>query len=149
MAGAALLAACGAGNLRPSWGPLPEAPRVEVQAESDSFLLTVADSLRQLPGLRIAVLRMSEGYLETAWYDTAAHGSGLLRSGRLSQQVRFRFWSDPGDPGMRRVTGEAVRVVTYDPSRPTRELERLVPSEHAAGQLVLRILGALREALGG
>lgn len=141
--------ACRPGSYRPAYGPLPGAFHVEVRTASDSVLVTVVDSLRAQPGLQIARMRFDEGYLETTWYDTLAQRSGPLRPTRLAHSVRFRFWTDPADPGTIRVTGEATRVVTFDPSREERSLERLVPEGHFGERLVYRILDALRAQYGG
>lgn len=140
--GALLLAACGAANVRPHFGPLPGAVADTLRAEPAALIRELV-RLTEREGLRIAAVSPDEGYLETDWYDTALGRAGGRYTGRPEQIVRLRFFTDDVGNGETALAAEAVYRRTVDPSVSVREREVLVPDDHAGAAILRRILGAL------
>ncbi len=139
---AAALAACASfGGARPRWAPLPEA----VVLASSAPLLTVFDGLRDslvARGFTPAVDAPREGYLETRWYDLDAQRSvGDPFTGQ-DRVVRLRFFVDRH--GTRtHVVAEVVRRIAWDPSRPARDLEAMVPEGMRGREILAAILSGV------
>src|SRR3989449_5768710 len=83
--------------------------------------------------LQVEQVNDRDGYVETAWYDTRSHRSvrGAGDVPDLAATVKIRCWADPYVPGQTRLTLEAVYRPRYDPSRSERDLEVIVPEDHA------------------
>lgn len=140
---AAALAACASfGGTRPRFATLPEAVVIESTMPVTDALTLLHDSLTAA-GLTIAVYEPREGYIETRWYDVAAHQSVAPPYHRLDGTVRLRLYVDPV-AAHSRVVAECVRRVRWDPSVPERELERMVPLGGPGRDLLERTLVAVR-----
>lgn len=93
-------------------------------------------------GIPVERLEPGDGWLRTAWLDTA--GFVPVRASRGLDAVRIRGWVDPAAHGESRITLEAVWRPLADPSLPARELERPVPPGHPAAVRLQRALARLR-----
>lgn len=135
LAFALALSACSQlGGARPRITPLHGSAVVMVRIRADSATRALAAALaaRQVP---LRTVSGAEGYVESAWYDVERGAAANPAAGRLDQVVKVRFYSDP--VGFEtRVIGEVVRRIMQDPSLPERDLERVVPDDHA-GRLLL------------
>jgi len=147
--GALALGACASGGLRPAFEPLPNAATAEVSATAAQIIPVIESELTKEQGLHIQWVSATDGYLETQWYNVQTRSSANLSTGALDQQVRFRFWVDPVSEGKSKVTGEAVWMRGWDPSRDEREQESMVPDAHPGGQILSRIMNLLQQDFGG
>ena len=144
---AALLAACRPNTTRPAITPYPEAAGVEIRLRPPEATRRLAEALLadSLPPSRV---RLRDGYLETAWLDSAT-GQPTARRPLGTGVVRLRAWADPGRPAHTVLTVETLYRPLADPSLPQRELERQVPRTHPTAVKVERILEALFKTHGG
>ena len=144
---AALLAACRPDTTRPDIMPFPAAAGVEIRLRPPEATRRLAEALQadSLPPSRV---RLRDGYLETAWLDSAT-GRPTTRRPLGTSVVRLRGWADPGRPGNTVLTVETVYRPLADPSLPERELERLVPPAHPVAVKVEQVLEALLKRHGG
>jgi cell division septation protein DedD len=140
---AAALAACAPGTRRPPFTPLPE-------SRSGALEVTIPDATRRLAealraaGMPVTRVELRDGYVETAWFDTAT-AQPTSRRPLGAGIVRVRGWVDPSEYGYSQMTVEAVYRPAADPSLAPRELERAVPYDHPTrGKLrdVLASMGA-------
>ena len=147
LAAAALLAGCRPNTTRPAITPYPEAAGVEIRLRTAEATRRLAEAL-QADSITPARVRIRDGYLETAWLDSA---TGLPTSRRPigTSVVRLRAWADPGRPGNTVLTVETVYRPLAHPSLPERALERQVPRTHPTAVKVERILGAMLKRHGG
>lgn len=144
---AALLAACRPDTTRPALTPYPEAASLEIRLRPPEATRRLAEALEadSLPPSRV---RLRDGYLETAWLDSAT-GRPTRRRPLGTSVVRLRGWADPGRPGNTLLTVETVYRPFADPSLPERELERPVPRTHPVAVKVQQILEAMLKRYGG
>ena len=144
-----LLSACTPATTRPPFQPYPQAPALVINARP-ARVIAVLDSLVAAETLQVAVTSPEDGYLETAWYDTAAKTSHATWDDvpNLATTVKIRCWADPYVPGESTVRLEAVYRPRYDPSRTERDLEVVVPKEHEGYKIAERLLGKLKDRLG-
>lgn len=150
VAAAALTAvACASAGVRPMFQPLPNAVTAEVSATAAQIIPAIEGELLKERGLQIQWVSTADGYLETQWYNVQTRSSANMSTGALDQQVLFRFWVDPVAEGKSKVTGEAVWMRGWDPSRDQREQESMVPEAHPGGQILSRIMSLLRQEYGG
>ena len=135
-------AACASfGGTRPRFAPFPEAVVVNSSAPVDIVLTALQDSLAA-HGLAVRVLAPREGYLETRWFDLAARLSVAAPFGGPDGVVKLRFFVDP--VGLHtRIIAESVRRISWDPSRPERELEAMVPEGEPGRALLDSLLLAV------
>lgn len=138
----ALAAACASfGGLRPAFAPLPEAVVFTSPAPASAILTTLEDSLTAR-GVAIQSVVPREGYLETRWYDLRSRAAVAEPIGDFDHVVRWRFFVDP--IGLHtRVIAESVRRTGWDPSRPPRDLEAMLPPDHAGRLLMDSVLTAV------
>src|SRR2546430_1863530 len=123
--------ACGPRRPRdPPFQPYPQAPALVINARP-ARVIAVLDSLVAAESLQVTVTSPRDGYLETAWYDTAAKTSHATWDDvpNLATTVKIRCWADPYVPGESTVRLEAVYRPRSDPSRTERDLEVVVPKE--------------------
>jgi hypothetical protein len=134
-------AACASfGGARPAWAPLPDAEVFTSPWSPEEVLTFLQDSLAAR-GFAIQLIVPPEGYLETRWFDVAARQAAAEPFSGADSVVKLRFFADP--VGLHtRVIAEAVRRTAWDPSRPARELEAMLPPEHP-GRLLMDSLLAL------
>jgi len=144
-----LIAACTPATTRPPFPPSPAAPALVINARP-ARVIAVLDSLVVAESLQVTVMSPRDGYLETAWYDTAAKTSHATWGDvpNLATTAKIRCWANPYVPGESTVTLEAVYRPRYDPSRTERDLEVVVPKEHEGYKIAERLLGKLKDRLG-
>ena len=125
---------CSLSTSRPAFGPVPEARVGDLDVEVAEATERLAKALTDA-GIPVERVAAADGYLESAWFDTA---SGRRASGRpLGQDVvRVRGWITPSAHGSSEMKVEAVYRPVADPSRPPRELERSVPYAHPVREMV-------------
>ncbi len=138
LAGALAVMACDPAFTRPRLTPSPQSLSAEVSGDIAGVTTRVAQAL-EAEGIPAARVEPRDGWLRTAWLDTAgfrpvsAPGPGL-------DAVRVRAWIDPGSYGASRITLEGVFRPVADPSLPERELERALPPGHPAAVRMRRAL---------
>src|SRR5213596_1285485 len=144
-----LLAACTPVTTRPDFFPYPEAPILILDARPERVTRELA-TLVPAESLRIERMNARDGYLETAWYDakTGRSFAGARDLPDLPASVKIRCWADPYVPGQTRLTVEAVYRPRYDPSRTERDLEVIVPKDHAGRALADSLMAALKKRFG-
>ena len=147
LAAAALLAACRPTTTRPAITPYPEAAGVEIRLRPPEATRRLAEAL-QADSLPPARVRVRDGYIETAWLDSAT-GAPTTRRPIGTGVVRLRAWADPGRPGNSVLTVETLYRPLADPSLPERELERQVPPTHPTAVKIEGVLAALLKRHGG
>src|SRR3989449_5283686 len=127
-----LLAACTPVTTRPDFLPDPQGIQVILDARPARVTPEIA-TLVAAESLQVEQASDRDGYVETAWYDTRSHRSvrGAGDVPDLAATVKIRCWADPYVPGQTRLTLEAVYRPRYDPSRSERDLEVIVPEDHA------------------
>ena len=135
-------AACGAGGVRPTFAPFPQAITDTVAGEPESIVERLSELL-QAEGIELRWVRVREGYVETKWFDPITGGTGGGRSLNTDGIVRMRFWTDIVMEHQSVVVGEVVNRRLVDPSLPTRETEAHVPPEHPGHAILLQILESL------
>lgn len=120
---------CGsAGGIRPRYTALPQSQLLTANRAADVLIDDLAATL-QGAGLRVLRKASNEGYLETQWFNVATRTSTSAPYSNLDNVVKMRFFADPVQ-GRTRLLAECVRRMSWDPSRPERELERVVPEGH-------------------
>ena len=139
--------ACRPNTTRPAVTPYPEAAGVEIRLRASEATRRLAEALQAdtLPPSRV---RIRDGYIETAWLDSAT-GHPTARRPLGTGVIRLRAWADPGRPGNTVLRVETLYRPFADPSLPERELERQVPRTHPTAVKVERILAALLKRHGG
>jgi hypothetical protein len=147
LAAAALLASCRPNTTRPAVTPYPEAAGVEIRLRPPEATRRLAEAL-QADSITTARVRLRDGYIETAWLDSAT-GRPTAQRPIGTGVVRLRAWADPGRPGNTVLTVETLYRPLADPSLPERELERQVPRVHPTAVKVERVLEALLKRHGG
>ena len=136
-----LLGACQASTTRPSFVPQPEAAHAEVQLPIDTATVRLAAAFRA-DSFPVSKIRPRDGFLETPWFDSAtlrATGKRPVGEG----VVKVRGWVGPAKPSFSAYEIEAVYVPLVDPSRPPRELEVALPSEHPVSKRIAAIMKKL------
>ena len=147
IAAAALLVGCRPNTTRPAITPYPEAAGVEIRLRPPEATRRLAEAL-QADSITPARVRLRDGYIETAWLDSAT-GRPTTRRPIGTGVVRLRAWADPGRPGNTVLTVETLYRPLADPSLPERELERQVPRAHPTALKVVGVLEALLKRHGG
>src|SRR2546428_12626648 len=90
------IAACTPATTRPPFQPYPQAPALVINARP-ARVIAVLDSLVAAETLQVAVTSPEDGYLETAWYDTAAKTSHATWDAvpDLATTGKIRCWARP------------------------------------------------------
>ena len=129
--------------------PGPQARAVILNARPARVTPEIAASVAA-ESLRVERVNVTDGYVETAWYDTrrGRSFSGMRDVPNPAATVKIRFWADPYVPGQTRLTVETVYRPRYDPSRTERDLEVVVPQEHPGRAIADRILSKLEKRFG-
>jgi len=113
-------------------------------------VIPVLATLVAAESLRVKRASPRDGYLETDWYDVRTHRS--FGDGDhvpdLAGTVKLRGWADPYVPTETIFTIEAAYRPRYDPSRPERDLEAVVPEAHDGYQLAVKLVAQLKEKFG-
>lgn len=134
--------ACGAGGVRPTFQPLPEAITDTIVGEPAIIIEQLAELLLE-EGIELRWVRVREGYVETKWFDLNTGIPGGGRSLNTESVVRLRFWADLAMEHATAVVGEAVHRRVVDPSLPVRETEAHVAPEHPGHELLLHVFELL------
>jgi hypothetical protein len=139
----ALAGCAGLGGVRPNYGPVPGSVAFVVTALPDAVTRAAAEEV-QHAGLQLLYSSAEEGYIETQWYSLTTRASSLEPDMRdLEHSIKVRFFCDP-TAGKTRVVAEVVTSYAMDPSRPTRELERMAPEGHPGREVLTQILDRLK-----
>ena len=140
-----VLAGCaGLGGVRPVYGPVPGSVGLQLDAPPAAVTRAAAEEI-QHAGLLVQWISPEEGYVETQWYHLATRESSREPAFRdLDRVVKIRLFADP-TAGKTRLAAECVTAMLVDPSRPPRELERMVPEGHAGREVLTQILDRLRQ----
>ncbi len=134
--------ACGAGGVRPTFRPFPQAIIDTVAGEPETIVEHIYELLQE-EEIELRWVRTREGYIETKWFDPVTGTTGGGRSLNTDGVVRLRFWTDLVMEHQSVVVGEAVHRLVVDPSLPVRETEAHVPPDHAGHEILQRILDSL------
>ena len=134
--------ACGAGGVRPTFHPFPEAITDTVAGEPQTIVEHLSELLQD-EGIELRWVRVREGYIETKWFDPVTGKTGGGRSLNTDGIVRMRFWADIVAEHQSTVIGEVVHRRIIDPSLPTRDTEAHVSPEHPGYAIIQRILESL------
>src|SRR5256886_14082937 len=112
------IAACTPATTRPPFMPYPATPALVINARP-ARVIAALDSLVAAESLRVTVASQRDGYLETAWYDTAAKTSHATRGDvpNLATTVKIRCSADPYVPGESTLTLHHVYQPRSAPSR--------------------------------
>jgi hypothetical protein len=147
-AGAAVFAsACGAGGIRPSYPPLPNA-RVDTINAAPAAVIQELVTEVNAEQMRPEWSSPAEGYLVTQWFNVVTQESGKMDRSNLDRIVRLRFWADPIGENKTKLTSEAVYLASTDVSQPERDREVEVPPGHAADRLRTRAIDGLIQRFG-
>jgi len=143
-----MIAACGAGGVRPGFEPFPEAQLDTVSMPANTAVTLIGELLAS-EGVEAKYIRPAEGYVETRWFDVQT--ARTVSSTRLETDstVRLRFWINPVTPTESEIVGEAAKRRVIDPSLRERETEVPVPPNHSGEKLLKRILAMLKQRTGG
>jgi hypothetical protein len=137
-----VLLACQASTNRPPYDALPSAALAEVELDLPSATRALAEGLRA-DSLPVARVEERDGYLDSGWFDAGS----LTPTGRMpvgTDVVRIRAWATPTKFGFVELQIETVYRPFVDPSRPERDLEIIVPPDHAVQR---RVNGVIRRML--
>ena len=138
--------ACDPGTTRPDLTPFPEARTIEVLGDRDSALSVLRYAL-SIDSIPIARVSDRDHWLESPWFDgqtlapagTQAIGRGVMK---------LRGWADPSRQGASLLVVELVYRPMADPSVPSRELERPVPTTDSVYARVGRALKLVSDSVG-
>lgn len=134
----AVVMGCNPNTSRPAFLPLPAAATAELELPVVVAVDVIAEALRR-DSIPVAIASNRDGYLESGWF-LAQDGAPTERRPVGVEVVMVRGWVTPGRAGHTDIQVETVYRPLADPSRPGRELERLVPADHPVAR---RLEGAL------
>jgi hypothetical protein len=140
--------ACGAGGVRPTFRPFPQAIVDTITGEPEAIVEHISELLQE-EAIELRWVRIREGYVETKWFDPVTGNTGGGRSLNTAGIVRLRFWADIVMEHQSLVVGEAVRRRVVDPSLPIRETEVHVPEDHAGYEILRRVFEGLESGSHG
>ena len=139
--------ACGAGGVRPSYKPFPQAS-VDTVKGSPSAIIQEASARVLAENMQTQWVSPAEGYLETQSYNVVTRQSGNIQNTDRENYITIRIWADSIGAGLTRVTGEATVLRSSDGSVVGRDKEAPVPPGHPGDLIVHRILQGLKERFG-
>ncbi len=134
--------ACRATTARPSFTPFPAAPSAEVELDIPAATRALAEALAN-DSIALAAVKETDGFIDSGWLDAATLEHTSRRPVGESV-VRVRAWVNPSREFWSELVVEAAFRPLVDPSRPDRELEVPLPSDHP---LQRRIAGTLRKLI--
>lgn len=137
---------CQPDTTRPSFGPVPEAARVEIRLPVRDATLRLAETLKA-DTIPTRLVHLRDGWFDTGWFE-ARSGATTHRRPVGPDVVRVRAWSDPGRPGYSLLTVETVYQAVADPALPARDLEQAVARDHPAAVRVLAALKSMADRYG-
>lgn len=129
-----LFLGCNPVTTRPPFLPLPSATVAELELPVAAAVEVVVNALRS-DSIPVTQVHSGDGYLETGWF-AAVDGTPTMARPLGVEVVRVRGWLSPGRPGHTDIQVEAVYRPLADPSRPARDLERMVPAEHPVARRI-------------
>ena len=143
------VAACTPVTTRPDFFPDSRAATVVILARPERVTADLP-ALVTAESLRVERTNLRDGYLETSWFDTRSKRSrrGMGDVSNLAASVKVRCWADPYVPGQTRLTVEVVYRPRYDPSRSERDLEVIVPQDHAGHVIGEHLIEQLKKKYG-
>jgi len=144
-----LLAACTPVTTRPDFKPDPRASVVLLNARPERVTAAL-DSLLPAESLAVARFNVRDGYVETAWFDPVRRRSYHHERDIADPPatVKIRCWADPWVPGQTRLTIEPVYRPRVDPSRTERDLEVIVPPQHAGYKVAQELIDKVKQKFG-
>jgi hypothetical protein len=140
------LLACQASTNRPPYDALPSAALAEVELDLPLATRTLAEALRE-DSLPVSKVEERDGFLDSGWFDAGS----LTPTSRMpvgTDVVRIRAWATPTKFGFVELQIETVYRPFVDPSRPERDLEIIVPPDHAVQRRVNAVIRRLLEQHG-
>ncbi|MGH7700345.1 MAG: hypothetical protein ACREMJ_07500 [Gemmatimonadales bacterium] len=140
---------CNPASTRPQFLPHPEAPAGYVDAARERLTPELAAWLTA-QGLAVQHASVVDGFVETAWFDAERRRSYATRGDvpDLAATFKIRCWVAPDVAGASRLVVEAVYRPVYDPSRPARDLETLVPRDHEGHRMATALLEEMKKQFG-
>ena len=140
------VAGCYPTTTRPAFVALPMSATYEYELSPSDAIKELALAL-DADSIPVSRTELKDAWLETPWFDAATLrptprrplGDGI---------VRIHAWAGPSKANFSVVTVETVYRPYDDPSRESRQLERLVAPDHAVSLRVVRVLDALRARFG-
>ena len=139
--------ACGAGGVRPSYKPFPQAS-VDTIKGSPSAIIQEANARLLADNMLIQWSSPTEGYLETQSYNVVTRQSGNVQNQDRESNVTIRVWADSISANLTRVTAEASVLRSSDGSVVGRAAQAPVPPGHPGDVIVHRLLTGLHERFG-
>jgi hypothetical protein len=136
------LLSCQASTNRPPYDALPSAALAEVELDIPSATRILAEALRA-DSLPVSKIEERDGFLDSGWFDAGS----LTPTSRMpvgTDVVRIRAWATPTKFRFVELQIETVYRPLVDPSRPERDLEIIVPPDHAVQR---RVNGVIRRLL--
>jgi len=85
--------ACGAGGVRPSYKPFPQAKVDTVKASPSAIIQELAARILA-ENMQPQWSSPAEGYLETQAYNVVTRQSGNIQNADRENYVTIRFWAD-------------------------------------------------------
>jgi len=137
-----LLLSCRATTARPSFTPFPTATSAEVELDIPAATRALAEALA-IDSITLAAVKENDGFIDSGWLDAATLEHTSKRPVGESV-VRVRAWVNPSKEFWSELVVEAAYRPMVDPSRPDRELEIPLPTDHP---LQRRIAGTLRKLI--
>jgi hypothetical protein len=141
-----LALACDPTTTRPGVTPIPEARTIEVTLSRQGAIDRLYKALLA-DSFPIDRMVTQDAWLETPWFDALTLKPTPAQ--RLGPDVvKLRGWADPARPGNSYIVVELVYRPLADPSVPSRELDRPVPSTDSIYIRVGTILKGLDDEIG-
>lgn len=143
---ATLVLGCNPNTTRPPFGPLPQAMEMELELPMTFATEVTAEALR-VDSIPVEIVQGRDGYLETGWFEARTGAPTSARPVGV-EVVRVRGWATPGRVGHTDLRLEAVYRPLVDPSRPGRDLDRLVAADHPVSRRLAAAVRKLVEQFG-
>lgn len=140
------LLACHPTTPRPYFAPVTGAQSAEIELRVPVATQLIADLLTA-DSFPVSRIETRDGFLETAWFDTAT-GQPTRRRRLGGDVVQVRAWIDPTRAGHSQFTIETVIRPLADPSVSDRELDQQAPPDHPTAKRVKAICDQLVKQYG-
>ncbi len=141
-----VLLACHTTTPRPYFAPVTGAQTAEIELRVPAATKLIADLLTA-DSMPVSRIETRDGFLETAWFDTAT-GKPTRKRRLGAGVVQVRAWIDPTRPGHSQFTIETVIRPLADPSVSDRELDQQAPPGHPTAKRVRAICDTLVKQYG-
>ncbi len=133
------LTGCRATTARPYYPPIPSASVAEVELSIPEATRALAETMAR-DSITLSLIKEPDGFIDSGWLDAKT----LERTGARplgADVVRVRAWINPAKQFWSELVVEATFRAMADPSRPERELDLPLPSDHP---LQRRLAGVIR-----